>query len=268
MQTISSKDGTSIAFDQLGQGPAVVFVAGATGSRSHAAFQQLAELLSENFTVFNYDRRGKGDSGDTVPYAVEREIEDIEAIIEAAGGTAALYGISSGAVYALEAASHFPTKVTKIVMYEPPFIIDSSRPPVPDEYVPHLNALIAEGRRSDAVEYFMTAALGIPNEYLGKMKQDPSWAETEAIAHTIAYDGMVMGTTMSGNPLPADRTAQWAHATMPVLVIAGEHSGSFFHSGAKALVESLPDAQYRFLEGQSHAVDSTVLAPILAEFFA
>ena len=266
METVISKDGTTIAFDRLGQGPAVVLIPGATGTRSHYLFVQLAELLAQDFTVFNCDRRGKGDSGNTTPYTVEREIEDLEAVIDVAGGSAALYGVSSGAVLALEAASHYPEKVTKLVMYEAPFIIDDSRPPVPNDYVPHLNALMAEERRSDAAEYFMTAALGIPNEYVAMMKQDPSWKETENVAHTIAYDGMIMGATMGGHPLPADRIEQWAKATVPTLVIAGEHSGSFFHTGAKALVDVLPDAQYRFLEGQSHAVDSAVLAPLIKDF--
>lgn len=208
MKKATSRDGTPIAFDQLGKGPVLILVSGATGVRSHPIFMQLAELLSKHFTVLNYDRRGRGDSGDTVPYAVEREVEDIEALIDGAGGSAFVYGISSGAVLALEAASRLPSKVKKLALYEPPFILDDSRPPLPRDYVAQLNVAIAAGKRGEAVEIFMTQAVGIPEDYLAPMREDPSWAETEAVAHTIAYDGIIMGDTMSGRPLSAERTRQ------------------------------------------------------------
>ncbi len=228
---------------------------------------QLAELLSKHFTVLNYDRRGRGDSSDTPPYAVEREAEDIEAVIDAAGGSAFVYGISSGAVLALEAASRLPTKVKKLALYEPPFILDDSRPPLPKDYVAQLDAAIAADKRGDAVEIFMTKALGIPEEYLAPMRADPSWAETEAVAHTIAYDGTIMGDTMSGKPLPTARTKQWAKATMPTLVMDGGNSEAFFHTAAQALVDVLPNAQHQTLAGQDHGVASDVLVPVLVEFF-
>jgi len=278
MGTVQSKDGTNIAFDRAGQGPAVILVAGALGFRSHPIVWELVDLLSPHFTVINYDRRGRGDSGDTPPYAVEREVEDIAALIDEADGTAHLYGLSSGAVLALEAAARLPTRVKKLAMYEPPFIIDDSRPPVPADYVRQLNEAIAAGQPGDAVEVFMTKALLIPTEFVAQMRTvpmgdvfhdsavtPPEWAEMEKVAHTLAYDGMVMGDTMSGKPLPA---GEWASAAASTLVITGENSEAFFHDGAKALVKDLPNARHIILEGQDHAVAPSALAPVLVEFFA
>lgn len=174
MRTVTSKDGTSIAFDQYGKGPAVILVTGALGVRlPNPMSGQLPELLSHHFTVIDYDRRGRGDSGDTHPYAVQREVEDIEALIDAAGGSAFLYGLSSGAVLALEAASKLPNKVKKLVLYEPPFIINDSRPPVPKDYVEQLNTAIAAGRPGEAVEIYMTKAMLIPPSSLPKCETHP-----------------------------------------------------------------------------------------------
>lgn len=265
MDKVTSKDGTTIVFDRLGQGPAVVLVCGASGVRSHPIMADLARQLAPHFTVFNYDRRGRGDSSDTRPYAVEREVEDIEALIDAGGGSACIYGLSSGAVLALEAASRLPAKIKKAALFEPPFIVDGSRPPIPNDYVQHLTELSAAGRRGEAAEYFLTAAMGLPAEYLAAMKSGPMWAELEGVAHTLAYDGAIMGDTMSGRPL---RTARWASATAPTLVMTGGLSPEFFHTGAKALVAGLPRAEHRVLEGQSHGVAAEALAPVLAEFFS
>jgi len=267
MKKVTSKDGTPIAFDQSGQGPPLILVSGALGVRSHPMFTQLAELLAPHFTVFNYDRRGRGDSGDTLPYTIEREVEDIEALLDEAGGSAFVYGISSRAVLALEAASRLPVKVKKLALYEPPFILDDSRPPVPKDYVKQLNEAVAAGRRGDAIEIFMNKAVLIPDEYLTPMRKDPSWAEMEAVAHTIAYDGTIMGDTMSGKPLSSEKQQRWASASMPTLVMTGENSEAFFHNAAQALVNILPRAQHHTLEGQDHAVAPEALAPVLVEFF-
>lgn len=274
MQKVTSRDGTVIAFDQEGQGPVVILVTGALGVRSDA---DLAAQLASHFTVINYDRRGRGNSGNTLPYAVEREIEDIEALINATGGSAFLYGLSSGAALALEAANKLSSKVKKLALYEPPFIVDNSRPPVPQDYVAQLNAALAAGRRGEAVEIFMTKAILIPAEFVAQMKQapmsevfdsemkPPEWAEMEKVAHTLPYDGLIMGNTMNGQPLPTDK---WTSVSAPTLVIVGGASEPFFHNGAQALVEILPNAQYHVLEGQNHAVASKALAPVLIEFFA
>jgi pimeloyl-ACP methyl ester carboxylesterase len=276
MRTVTSRDGTTIAYAQSGAGQPVILVTGALGVRYD---QTLADLLARHFTVVNFDRRGRGDSGDTLPYAVQREVEDIEALIDAVGGSAFVYGLSSGAVLALEAASKLPGKVKKLALYEPPFIVDDSRPPVPADYVAQLNAAIAAGRPGDAVEIFMTKAIGIPAEFVAHMRsapvsevwgddpgtmKPPEWSDMEKVAHTLAYDGTIMGDTMSGQPLP---TGKWKTNTRPTLVITGGNSEGFFHSGAKALVNILPNAQHRVLEGQDHAVAPSALAPVLVEFF-
>jgi pimeloyl-ACP methyl ester carboxylesterase len=263
LNKVVSKDGTPIAFERSGSGPAVILVSGATADKSGSA--PLAALLADHLTVYNYDRRGRGDSGDTPPYAVEREVGDIEALIDEAGGSAFVYGISSGAALALEAANRLPTKVKKLAIYEPPFIVDDSRPPVPKDYADHLKELISSGRRGDAVEYFMTEAVQLPADMVAQMRNAPMWGQLEAVAHTLPYDGTDMGDHMSGKPLPA---GEWASATMPILVMDGGASPEWLHNGAQAAADVLPNAQRRTLEGQTHAVDPAALAPVLVEFLA
>jgi pimeloyl-ACP methyl ester carboxylesterase len=261
---VTSKDGTRLAFDRTGKGPPVVLVAGALASRAFPF--PLGGLLAPHYTVFNYDRRGRNESGDTPPYALERELEDIEALLREGGGSARVCGFSSGAVLALEAAaSGLP--ITKLALYEPPLIVDDSRPPVPADYLAHVRELIAAGRPGDAVEYFMTDAVRVPPEYVGSMRNEPMWPGLEAVAHTIPYDGAFMEGLMSGKPLPADRVKRWASLKAPTLVIDGGASEQFMHSSADALAKVLPDAQRRTLEGQTHDVNAEVLAPVLIEFF-
>lgn len=265
VKKVTSKDGTPIAFDQSGEGPPLILVAGALSSRASAT--RLAALLAPHFTVIAYDRRGRGDSSDTPPYAVQREVEDLEALIDHAGGSAYLFGSSSGAALALEAASKLPAKVKKQALFEPPFIVDDSRPPVPADFVKEVTELAASGRRGEAVEYFMGKAVGVPPEMLAQMKTMPMWPAMEQMAHTIAYDGMVMGDTQAGKPLPAQR---WAAATMPTLVLDGEKSDPFLRHAAEALANILPKAQRRTLEGQDHSVAHRApeaLVPVLVEFF-
>jgi pimeloyl-ACP methyl ester carboxylesterase len=262
MKKVISKDGTAIAFDQSGQGPALILVAGATATRLAEA--ALSAHLAPHFTVLAYDRRGRGDSSDRAPYAVEREVEDIEALITEAGGSAFVFGHSSGAVLALEAARLLPGKIAKLAIYEPPFIIDDSRPPVPQDYVAHLNELIAAGRRGEAVEYFMTDAMLVPAEMVAQMRNTPMWPQIEVVAHTIPYDGTIMGDTMSGNP---STLRKWASVTVPTLVMVGGASPTFFHNGTQMLVDILPNAQYRTLEGQDHGPADEVLTAALVEFF-
>jgi pimeloyl-ACP methyl ester carboxylesterase len=262
--SVRSKDGTEIVLDRVGEGPALVLVEAAMQTRGGPGITQLAEQLADRFTVYSYDRRGRGDSGDTPPYAKEREIEDVEAVVAEAGGSAFAVGGSSGGVLALDAAAS-GAAVTKVALYEPPFIVDDSRPPVPGDYVPQLEARIADGRPGDAVEYFLTRAIGMPAEMVGGMRQSPMWPDMEAVAHTISYDGRFMEGTMSGGPLPADR---WAPVAAPVLVVDGGASPPWLHNAADALASVLPSATRRTLEGQTHAVDTEILAPVLIEFFA
>jgi pimeloyl-ACP methyl ester carboxylesterase len=262
MERVASKDGTTIAVDRSGEGPPIVLVGGALADRSAAA--ELAAHLAPSFTAIAFDRRGRGDSEETAPYAVEREVDDIEAVIAAAGGHAFVFGHSSGAVLSLESARTFPDLITKLALYEPPFIVDDSRAPLPADYVTHLDDLVSAGRRGDAVEFFMTTAVGVPAEVVAGMREQPFWSSMEAVAHTLAYDGTIMGDTMGGSPAPLRR---WAFVGVPTLVMDGGASPDWQRHAVRALVDVLPDARQRTLEGQNHGPDPEVLAPALVEFF-
>jgi pimeloyl-ACP methyl ester carboxylesterase len=260
-----SKDGTPIAFDRMGQGPVVILVASALADRSEV--KKLAGLLAQNFTVINYDRRGRGESGDTQPYAVEREIEDIQALVDAAGEPAFIFGSSSGAVLALEAARRLNGGLQKQALYEPPFILDGSRPTVSREVVRQIDELLSANKRSQAVRLFMSKVIGVPAIFAGLMRFMPGWSKTCAMAHTLPYDLKIMEDTQAGQSFPPGR---WDGASLPTLVLTGGKSEAFFHRGAQALAEALPDAQHRVLEGQHHGsvvMSPDVIASVLTEFF-
>jgi pimeloyl-ACP methyl ester carboxylesterase len=255
METVKSKDGTTIAFDRLGSGPPVVLVCG--GSVDRTADAAIAQELASDFTVFNFDRRGRGDSGDTLPYAIDREVEDIEAVIGVAGGAAFLWGSSSGAVLALIAAENVP--VTKLALWEPPFVPEGVPRP-PEDQVSQYETMVAEGRRGDAVEYFMTKVIGMPPEVVAGARTQPWWAATEARAHTLAYDARIMGDYS----LPKELAAS---VKVPTMVIAGGADFPWMRQTAETLAAALPDGQVRILEGQGHDVDPAVLGHVLREFF-
>jgi pimeloyl-ACP methyl ester carboxylesterase len=257
MNQVTSKDGTTIAFDRLGEGPALVLVCG--GSVDRNSNVPLAHHLAADFSVFNYDRRGRGDSGDTPPYAIEREIEDIQAVTEAPGGETCVWGSSSGAVLALFAAES-GVPMTRLALWEPPFIPEGVPRP-PQDQVEQYERMVAEGRRGDAVEYFMSKVVGMPPEFVVGARSQPWWAATEALAHTLAYDARIMGDYR----IPVERAAA---VKVPTLVIAGGADMPWMRDTAQALADALPDGQARFLEGQGHDVDPAVLAPVLKEFFA
>jgi pimeloyl-ACP methyl ester carboxylesterase len=258
MNTVTSSDGTTIAFDRKGDGPPVILVCGGSVDRSSNA--PLAALLAQHFTVFNYDRRGRGDSGDTAPYAVEREVEDIDAVVDAAGGSAFLYGTSSGAALALEAARQLPARITKLALWEAPFILEDSRPRPPADTARTYTELVSAGRRGDAVEFFMAKVVGLPAEFVAYARTQPWWPAQEAIAHTLAYDATIMGDYS----LPTERVAA---VRTPTIVIDGGASPAWMRDTAQAIAELLPDAQHRTLEGQEHNVAPEAMAPVLVEFF-
>lgn len=265
MHTVQSTDGTTIGYDISGTGPVLILVGGAFQHRAiDPPTAALAGLLARNFTVIHYDRRGRGDSGDTAPYSPEREIEDLAALVKEAGGTACLFGNSSGALLALDAAAS-GLAIAKVAVYEAPVIADQSRPPTPPGYLATLNELASTGRRAEAVEYFLTRAVGVPAEMVAGMRQAPVWAAFEAVAHTLPYDAAFCAGTMSGGPLPA---ARWARVSAPVLVIDGGASLPWVGAGAQALAAVLPGTRRHTLPGQDHAVDPSVLAPVLRGFFA
>ncbi|GGT37939.1 alpha/beta fold hydrolase [Nonomuraea spiralis] len=256
MDKVISQDGTAIAYDRIGQGPAMILIG--AGPTDRSANAPLAELLAKDLTVYNYDRRGRGDSGDTAPYAVDREFEDIEALITAAGGSAHLYGTSGGGIIALEAAAR-GLAVDRLAVWEVPYILPGTRTPVPADYREQLVALLAEGRRGDMCELFLTAAVGIPAEFVAPMRDFPGWPAMEAVAHTLIYDATITGDFS----LPADRLTG---VTAPTLVIDGE-TIPWISSTAQAVADLLPDVRRATLTGQPHNVAPEAIAPALAAFF-
>ncbi|MET0237978.1 MAG: alpha/beta hydrolase [Kibdelosporangium sp.] len=264
MDSVTSKDGTTIVYDRSGNGPAVILVGGATVTRQDSA--PLAAELAENFTVYNYDRRGRGDSDDMLPYTLDREFEDIEALIAAAGGTAHLYGISSGGALVLEATAA-GVAADRIAIYEVPYDMMPGGDERYREYAGTLTALLAKGRRGDAFELFMRFA-GASDENVEGARNSPMWAGLEALAPTLAYDAACLGT---GRPSPE----RLARITQPTLLAVGGASpdsfigggGDFFVQAADAVAAIIPHAERVTVDGQTHMVDPKALAPVLTTFF-
>jgi pimeloyl-ACP methyl ester carboxylesterase len=258
MSTVTSADGTTIAYERSGAGPALVLVDGAMCHRAAGPMRPLAAALQEHFIVYAYDRRGRGDSSDTPPYAVAREVEDLRAVIAAAGGRAHVYGISSGAALAMATAAAgrlgHGVEVTKLALYEPPFIAEAGDGARAKEYTERLTDLLDAGRRGDAVALFM-AHVGLPEQAIAGMRAQPGWAGLEAIAPTLAYDDRVLG---DGPP---------RDVAVPTLVLSGGASPHFLRSAAAATAEAIPGAEHRTLDGQTHDVAPDALAPVLVEFF-
>jgi pimeloyl-ACP methyl ester carboxylesterase len=252
---VSSPDGTSIAFTRVGAGPSLVLVDAAGGYRGFGPMGELAARLEPRFTVFTYDRRGRGESTDTLPYAVDREIDDLQAIIDGAGGSAFVYGFSSGAVLGLAAAAR-GLAVPKLALLEPPLATDGAPAAEPD-LAADIASLVAAGRRGDAVEHF-NRSIGVPADMISGMRQAPFWPGLEAIAHTLAYDVTITGA-MSGATL---RTI-----TTPTVVLASDASDERLRGWARGVSDALPNGSLRILRGEWHGVAADAIAPVLAEFF-
>ena len=259
MSQVRSRDGTTIAYDRLGAGPPVILVDGAFCSRSFGPMPKLAPLLARDFTVFMYDRRGRGASGDTAPYAVEREIEDIEALISEAGGSAFVYAISSGAALALEAAAS-GLSITKLALYEAPFMVGNPKHLPPADHQAQLVRLVAEGRRGEAVKFYMKDIIGMPGLLMALFRVLPMWSKLKAVAPSLPYDSAIMGDFA----LPTRRAAS---LKMSTLVISGDKSMPVLRAAAQRLSEVIPGARLRTLPGQTHNVSAAALVPILKEFF-
>jgi pimeloyl-ACP methyl ester carboxylesterase len=256
METVRSADGTTIAFDRLGEGPALVMVLGAFNDRHTKA--ALGALLAPHFTVVSYDRRGRGDSSDTPPYAVDREIDDLAAVIGAAGGSARVFGHSSGAVLVLEAAAR-GVAIDKLAVYEPPVaVIDGT--PTPSDLADRVRAEVVAGRRGEAAKLFMIEGIGMPADVVAMIEAGPGWASMEAIAHTLPYDLTITACALS--------PALLATVAAPTLAIDGGASPAWMQETAQAIATAVPDAKHVTLPGQTHDEDPTVLAPVLLDFLA
>ncbi len=252
---VTSSDGTSIAYERLGAGPAVILVDAAGNFRGFSPMPQLAEALAQNFTTFTYDRRGKGASTDTLPYAVDREIDDLQALINVAGGPAFVHGFSSGAILALLAAER-GIGIRKLSLLEPPLRVDAT-PPSPSGISGEVAKLIITGQRGEAYEHWLNG-IGVPAEMITGMREGPLWPALEASAHTLIYDSLIPGS------MPPDRLAA---ISTPALVLGSEGSDARLRNWAQGVAEALPGAAARFLPGTWHGVPAEHLAPALTEFF-
>jgi pimeloyl-ACP methyl ester carboxylesterase len=259
MKRLLSRDGTQIAYDQVGLGPVVILVLGALNSRKSGA--RLAKLLAPRFTVVSYDRRGRGDSTDTAPYAPQREVEDVAALIDKAGEPVCVYGHSSGAALALEAAIKLHKLLKKLAVYEAPYSLGRDASKAAKEYDRQLKKLLATGRKADAVALFVQN-VGVSDKQIQAMKRLPMWRGLVTLAPTLAYDSEVLG---KGHSLPAARLALIG---IPTLVMHGGAGAPSMRDAAQAISKAIPNAQLRSLPGQTHGVSPKVLAPVLAEFFS
>jgi pimeloyl-ACP methyl ester carboxylesterase len=260
MKKVRSADGTAIAFEVVGNGPPLILVGGAFNDRSaRASGTPLATLLASKFTVYSYDRRGRGDSGDTPPYAIAREVDDLGALIAEAGGRAFVYGMSSGAILAVEGAVR-GLPIDKLALFEPPLLLDTSAPKPPSDLSTRLSELTAAGKRSEAAELFLTHVVQVPAPFLAHMKSSPAWRALEALAHTLPYDVLI---TARGPEVVAEAPT----IRVPTIAIDGGASPPWMRYGVRALADAIPHARYRTLEGQTHDVDSKLLAQALEAFF-
>jgi len=258
MQKINSKDGTTIAYDKVGKGPVVIVVLGALNSRKSGA--NLAKLLAPHFTVINYDRRGRGDSTDTSPYAPEREVEDLAAIIDEVGEPVYLYGHSSGAAIVLHAAAKLHKQIKKLAIYEAPYSLTDDEIKASKDYDKQLKKILAAGDKGGAVSLFV-GHVGVSDKQIQAMKRLPMWRGLEALAPTLAYDSQVLG---EGYALP---TAILTKISTPALVMHGGSGSPSMAGVAEAISKKIPKAQFRTVAGQTHGVSPKAMAPILAEFF-
>ncbi|MBC7304415.1 MAG: alpha/beta hydrolase [Nocardia sp.] len=267
MQTVTSADGTTIAYDRVGEGTAgtVILIGGAFSYREFPAMVELAQALADeyNLTVLNYDRRGRGDSTDSPGvYDVANETADIAALVEVAGGKAALFGWSSGAALALLAAQSVPG-VTEVVAFEPPFVVDPKDHVPPKDLEAKLHPMIAADKRAKTVRYYMTKAMGMPALMVAVMRVTPFWKQLAATSNSTAHDWAVMKPYMRGQKLdPTD----WQGVEVPVLVLAGDRTAPLLTKGAKAAAAVLPNAEFAELPGVSHNPKISILAPAVGEF--
>jgi pimeloyl-ACP methyl ester carboxylesterase len=267
MDTVKSKDGTRIAYDRRGSGPPLLLVDGAFCSRAFGPMGKLAPLLAERYTVYWYDRRGRGDSGDAADYAVERELEDLAALVDVMGEAPGIYGSSSGAVLALRAAAAgIPAR--KLALFEPPLALDGTHRPDPLDYRERIAEHLFAGRRADAVKLFMKV-VGVPAIGIFVMRLIPGvWSSLRAVAHTLPHDFAILGDTQSGGPMPDELVQRMASITAPTLMLAGGKSPAWMHHAADCVARGIGGATLRVVPGQDHNVAAKAIAPILTEFFA
>ncbi len=262
-QYVASADGTRIAYEVAGAGPTVVIVEGALCHRQMGVFQELAPLLAHRFTIVGYDRRGRGESEAAMsPHEVQREVEDLAAVLGASGPPASVFGMSSGAALSLEAARQ-GVGISRLAVYEPPFILDDSHPPDDPDFTDKLRQLIASGRRTRAVQSFLRL-MGVPTLMVAVMPILPMWKRLSAAGDTLPNDFEIVSPYRRGIPLPE---GHYAAISAQTLVIAGGKSPSYMQTASGTIAAQIPDASTTILEGQTHEVKVEVIAPVLAAHF-
>lgn len=262
MPTTTSKDGTKIGYERRGSGPVIIFVAGATQYRAvDQTSPGMAADISDRFTIITYDRRGRGESGDTAPYAVGREIEDIAALIEGNGGRAGLFGMSSGAILALEAAVVLGDRVSGVLLYEPPVDPDQRSASYWQQHA-EMAALAQAGKAEEMMAAFMSG-VGMPPEAVEGFRQSPAWPAYASVGPTIEHDYRIMAEATDGDRVPA----RWQDVATPVLVVNGDTSFPFIEAGAAWVAGGVPGARREVLAGQGHQFDPKVLGPVISRFF-
>ncbi len=261
VRRVIAPDGIPIGYERTGEGPPVVILGG--GLNAKWTFSVLADLLSENFTVYNYDRRGRGDSGDSGldGYTVDLEIEDLKAVLGAAGGNCSVFANCTGGMIAIQAAAA-GAPISKLAMYEPPYSVGSERHQVPDGFMDRLSALIRQGRNADAVALFEIESVGMPEEFMARFMKNPAWPRFEALAPTLVYDS-ILGLGNEGE-VPFDLVAS---VDIPVLVMDGGNSPRWQRNACEALARTFPRGRHARFDGHSHIVPKQLVAPVLAEFF-
>lgn len=262
MPTTTSNDGTTIAYESTGTGPAVVLVDGALSYRESGPARPLAEQLAKDYTVTSYDRRGRGESGDTAPYSIEREVDDLAAVLKEVGGSAYVYGISSGAALVLEAACQ-GLPITKAAVYEIPLFTAGGRDWNAAEYVRELDQLVAAGNRGKAVKHFMRA-VEVPTPFIALMPLMPAWSKLKRVAHTLPYDHALLGDTAAGHEVPLPR---WSRSQTPTLVMCGGKSPGWMQQAQRVAAEAIPGAEHRTIAGQTHMLKPEAVAPVLRQYF-
>jgi pimeloyl-ACP methyl ester carboxylesterase len=256
-----SRDGTRIAFTKVGSGPPVVLVDGAFCYRELGPAPELAPLLAQHFTVFVYDRRGRGESGDTPPYSIEREIDDLRAVVDEAGGTADVVGISSGAALGLQAVAS-GVKVKKLVLYEPPYVTNGDQPKPQEDPKIHIQQLVSAGDRAGVVKFFLADVIGVPRAIVFAMPlfMRSNWKRMEQVAYTLPYDL----TISDDRSVLKERSAS---ISVPTLVLGGEKSPTMLRDAVSALAKALPNARSQLLAGQDHNLSAPSVAPLVVDFF-
>lgn len=257
MKTTQSKDGTTLAYDIYGTGPALIYITGASCFRAFFPVVQDAKAFAQEFTVYNYDRRGRGDSGNTLPWSVEREVEDIDALIDAAGGKAYVYGHSSGAVLALEAALQLSDKVQKVVLYDASYAHDQTEQVEYGQLRQQINQLLQEGKYAKAMKGFLSG-IGMPKAFVFCLPLFPGWKTMRALAPTLAYD-----MALTSDLPPVERARQ---VTVPTQILVGQKSPASLHSVADQLAKAVPNARFAQVAGQDHMVSAKALLPLLVDF--